>query len=39
LFGIGATPGRGDLEHWIGVDGAFVDGELQDPQDQRPAFA
>ena len=34
LFGIGAASGRGDLAHWIGVDGRFVHGELQDPQDQ-----
>jgi hypothetical protein len=38
LFGIGAASGRGHLAHWIGVDGAFVHGELQDPQDQRSAL-
>jgi hypothetical protein len=38
LFGVGAAPGRGDLAHGVGVDGAFVHGELQDPQDQRPAL-
>ena len=38
LFGIGAPSGRGHLAHGIGVDGAFVHGELQDPQHQRPAL-
>ena len=38
LFGVGATPGRGHLAHGIAVDGAFVHGELQDPQHQRPAL-
>jgi hypothetical protein len=38
LFEIGSTPGRGHLAHWIGVDGAFVHGELQDPQHERPAL-
>jgi hypothetical protein len=38
LFGIGAASGRGHLAHRIGVEGAFIHGELQDPQDQRPAL-
>jgi hypothetical protein len=38
LFGIGATPGRGHLADGVAVDGAFVHGELQDPQHQRPAL-
>jgi hypothetical protein len=38
LLGIGATPGRWHLADGVAVDGAFVHGELQDPQDQRPAL-
>jgi hypothetical protein len=38
LFGIGAASGRGHLADGIGIDGAFVHGELQDPQHQRPAL-
>jgi hypothetical protein len=38
LFGIGAASGRGHLSNRIGLDGAFVHGQLQDPQDQRPAL-
>jgi hypothetical protein len=38
LFWVGAASWRGHPAHRIGVDGAFVHGELRDPQDQRPAL-
>jgi hypothetical protein len=36
---VGAALGGGDLADRVGVDGAFVEGELEDPQRQRAALA